>query len=97
VKTERDKRRGTVMRDLFFCVVEWFRRMVGVIASGSINIVLEACRRAYCDRITMIAAAAAVFVLLAAFPGIAALVLLYGIFADPGRRLTRRSSASGPA
>lgn len=48
-----------------------------------IIIAWRACRRAHRDRVTMIAAAVAFFVLLATFPGIAAIVSLYSIFADP--------------
>ena len=48
-----------------------------------ISIAWQACRGAHRDRVTMIAAGVAFFVLLATFPGIAAIVSLYSIFADP--------------
>lgn len=53
-------------------------------AEELIGIVWRACRKAYGDRVTTIAASVAFFVFLATFPGIAATVALYGIFADPG-------------
>jgi hypothetical protein len=48
-----------------------------------IGIAWHACQRAYRDRVTMVAAGVAFFVLLAIFPGIAAVVSLYSTFADP--------------
>ena len=51
--------------------------------SDLINVAWCACRRAHHDRVTMVAAGVAFFVLLATFPGIAAIVSLYSIFADP--------------
>lgn len=51
----------------------------------SATLVWQACRKAYRDRVTTVAAGVAFFILLALFPGIAALVSLYGIFADPGK------------
>lgn len=54
-------------------------------AKDVINGVWQACRKAYDDRVTTIAAGVAFFIVLATFPGIAALVSVYGIFADPGK------------
>ena len=50
-----------------------------------IDAVWHAGRNAYRDRVTTIAAGVAFFILLATFPGIAALVSLYSFFADPGK------------
>lgn len=47
------------------------------------SVVLHAGRRAHGDRVTTIAAGVAFFVLLATFPGIATVVSLYSIIADP--------------
>lgn len=54
-------------------------------AKELLNDVWQACRKGYRDRVTTIAAGVAFFVLLATFPGIAAVVSLYSIFADPGK------------
>lgn len=51
----------------------------------SANLVWLACRKALRDRVTTLAAGVAFFILLALFPGIAALVSLYSLFADPGK------------
>lgn len=56
-----------------------------MIAKELIGIVWQACRKAFRDRVTALAAGVAFFVVLAIFPGIAALVWLYSIFADPGK------------
>lgn len=52
-------------------------------ASGLLGVVWRACRKAHTDRVTMVAAAVAFFMVLAIFPGIATIVSLYSIFADP--------------
>lgn len=54
-------------------------------AKELITDIWQACRKSYRDRVTTIAAGVAFFILLATFPGIAALVSLYSIFADPGK------------
>ena len=46
------------------------------------TIAWTACRETVADRVTALAAGVAFYVLLAVFPGIAALVALYGLFAD---------------
>jgi len=50
-----------------------------------IRIVWLACRKAYRDHVSALAAGVAFFVILAIFPGVAALVSLYSVFADPGK------------
>ncbi|WP_291862304.1 YihY/virulence factor BrkB family protein [Bradyrhizobium sp.] len=52
-------------------------------ATGPIEIVWQAGRKARGDRVTLVSAGVAFFVLLATFPGIGATVSLYSIFADP--------------
>jgi membrane protein len=47
------------------------------------------------DRILANAAAVSFYVLLALFPGIAALVSIYGLFADPGTIVSHLDSMSG--
>jgi membrane protein len=47
------------------------------------------------DRIMLVAAGVTFYTLLALFPGIAALVSLYGLFADPGAIQTHLNSLSG--
>jgi membrane protein len=51
--------------------------------SDLIDVAWDACQRAYRDRVTMVAAAVAFFMLLAIFPGISAVVSMYSMFADP--------------
>jgi membrane protein len=53
-------------------------------AHGWKNIVLRVYRNIGDDRIVEIAAGVTFFVLLALFPGIAGLIAVYGLFADPG-------------
>ncbi|MDQ6704116.1 MAG: YihY/virulence factor BrkB family protein [Pseudomonadota bacterium] len=60
-----------------------FWELITMTASGLISVAWQACERAYRDRVTMVAAGVAFFVLLAIFPGIAAIVSLYSMFADP--------------
>lgn len=51
--------------------------------SALISVVWHAGREAHRDQITMVAASVAFFVLLAIFPGLAAIVSVYSAFADP--------------
>ena len=51
--------------------------------SDVIGLGWQACHKGYRDRLTMLAAGVAFFVVLATFPGIAAMVSLYSMFAEP--------------